>query len=194
MWKRRNVANITVVTITVMDAVWSKFTRGARVATVFSCNIILTKKHFDNQWDWVKMNVWHSFGCLKMWRWMLTWGEFTSPATRAATLSGHVIAVAPVPAEKNQRYQDVKALIAVLFLIFILIFFGSKMIPAAALAHATSTKSSWKKTVKEKQQFSKVFTEFKTNVWNVATFFSYNLFQVILDCALRSLKIFLVWE
>ena len=102
MWKRRNVANITVVTITVMDAVWSKFTRGARVATVFSCNIILTKKHFDNQWDWVKMNVWHSFGCLKMWRWMLTWGEFTSPATRAATLSGHVIAVAPVPAEKNK--------------------------------------------------------------------------------------------
>ena len=126
MWKRRNVANITVVTITVMDAVWSKFTRGARVATVFSCNIILTKKHFDNQWDWVKMNVWHSFSCLKMWRWMLTWEEFTSPATRAATLSGHVIAVAPVPAEKKQRYQAVKALIALLFFPFFLDFFWIK--------------------------------------------------------------------
>ena len=45
LWKWKcmiNILNITVVTITVVDTVWSKFTRGARAATIFPCNTILT--------------------------------------------------------------------------------------------------------------------------------------------------------
>ena len=37
------------------------------------------------------------------------------------------------------------------------------------------------KFLKEKHQFSKVSTELKTNVWNVATFCSYNFFSIIFD-------------
>ena len=45
LWKWKcmiNILNITVVTITVVDTVWSKFTRGAGAATIFPCNTIVT--------------------------------------------------------------------------------------------------------------------------------------------------------
>ena len=135
-----------------------------------------------------------SFGCLKiliwrelpvhppvicdMWSHTCDMWYVTSPSTRTTALARHVIAVATVPAKHRLQYFAVSQNVS-----------GSRVVtPATALAHATSAKSSWNKK-KEKQQFWKVFTELKTIVWNLATF--YRTQWNWTSCALRSIDVIL---